>query len=212
MGFRLVAFDLDGTLVQEQSSWVKLHTHFGTLDEADGNLRAYERGEIDYVEFMRRDVALWQPPPHIRTIELILLDYTLSPNAEHVVRSLMEEGYEVAIVSSGIDILANHVARRLGVRHVRANGLLANEAGFLTGGVVSRVDPYRKDEVLAALSNGLGITMGECVAVGDSRFDWRFLEGAGVGIAYGPSEGLLGVADLVVSDLVEVLEFLQNQE
>ncbi|MFQ6076440.1 MAG: HAD-IB family phosphatase [Candidatus Bathyarchaeia archaeon] len=211
MRYKLVAFDLDGTLVQEPSSWVKLHNHFGTLDKADENLRAYERGKIDYGEFMRRDVALWQPPPHIRTIELILHDYTLSLNAECVIRSLMEGGFEVAIVSSGIDILANDVAETLGIRHVLANGLSADEEGILTGEVIFRVDPFRKDESLECLSDCLGITMGECVAVGDSKFDRRFLERAGVGIAYGPDEGLLDVADLVVNDLAEVLEFLQYQ-
>ncbi|MEM3421109.1 MAG: hypothetical protein QW835_03050 [Candidatus Hadarchaeum sp.] len=37
---------------------------FGTKTAALGNLMAYESGQIDHAEFMRRDIALWQPTPH----------------------------------------------------------------------------------------------------------------------------------------------------
>src|SRR2546426_8779375 len=45
---KLVAFDLDGTLVQERSSWTKIHCHFGVEDIARSNMPLYESGKIDY--------------------------------------------------------------------------------------------------------------------------------------------------------------------
>lgn len=57
MKFKFVAFDLDGVLVDTFSSWVWMHKHFDVNN--DHSLYAYQRGEIDYLEFMRRDIQLW---------------------------------------------------------------------------------------------------------------------------------------------------------
>ena len=57
MNYKFVAFDLDGVLVDTFSSWVWMHEYFGVNN--DHSLFAYQRGEIDYLEFMRRDIQLW---------------------------------------------------------------------------------------------------------------------------------------------------------
>ncbi len=204
----MVAFDLDGTIIREPSSWVKLHKFFGTMERADLNLLAYERGEIDYEEFMRRDVALWQPPPHITTVERVLFDYTLSPNADYTVKILRSMGCETAIISSGIDMLACKVADTLGISYVLANSLIFDSEGFLTGDVVFRVDLGHKDRNLKALADRLGIELAECIVVGDSKFDRSFLFCAGLGVAYDPDEELIRVADVVIYDLKELLNYI----
>ena len=76
MRYKLVAFDMDGTLVVVNSCWGVIHRHFGTQRGARENLRAYERGEIDYLEFMRRDIALWRPVPTVDEIRSILSGFS----------------------------------------------------------------------------------------------------------------------------------------
>ena len=55
--YRLAGFDLDGTLLEEDSSWAAIHRFFGTTRESQQSLKLYSEGKIDYKEFMRRDIA-----------------------------------------------------------------------------------------------------------------------------------------------------------
>ncbi|MBE3122801.1 MAG: hypothetical protein IMZ58_11440 [Thermoplasmata archaeon] len=55
---KLVFFDMDGVLLDTVSSWRYIHEHFGTTNER--SIMPYLRGDIDYLEFMRRDVSLWK--------------------------------------------------------------------------------------------------------------------------------------------------------
>jgi len=210
--YRLVAFDLDGTLLEQSSSWVKLHKHFGTLGSADRNLVAYEKREIDYAEFMRRDVALWPRRLHIRTIERLLSDYVLMPDATEVMTELRRLDCETAIVTCGLDSLAKIVGRRLRVHHVLANELVTDDEGFLTGEVVFRVDLFDKGRSLADLASKLGIPLSTSVAVGDSKFDKSFLEVAGLGVAYRAEPELIPHAQVVIDRLGQLIGILTDQK
>ncbi len=101
MKYKLVAFDMDGTLAEKESCWRKIHQYFNCQEEASKNLKAWEKGEIDYPEFMRRDISLWKPTPHISQIEEILSEYKLPPKAQEIVNEIRGRGYETAIISGG---------------------------------------------------------------------------------------------------------------
>ncbi|MFH1014163.1 MAG: hypothetical protein V1769_06635, partial [Thermoplasmatota archaeon] len=54
----LVLFDMDGVLTDTLSCWHFIHGHFGVTNEK--SVHAYVSGEIDDLEFIRRDVNLWR--------------------------------------------------------------------------------------------------------------------------------------------------------
>jgi hypothetical protein len=56
--YDLVAFDMDGVLVNYTSCWTWVHDHFKVTNEA--SLKAFIEGDIDDMEFMRRDISLWR--------------------------------------------------------------------------------------------------------------------------------------------------------
>ncbi|MGC8816994.1 MAG: HAD-IB family phosphatase [Candidatus Hadarchaeum sp.] len=198
MRYKLVAFDMDGTLILEESCWGMIHQRFGTRTDALRNLMAYESGQIDYKEFMRRDIALWRPVPTIEDIKKILSNYTLAPNVKMVVEEIIRRGFQTAIITGGLDVLASNVARELGIPHVIANGLEVDESGYLAGEGILRVEPRQKDRNLVRLAEDLGVSLEECVAVGDGKYDVNFLKKAGLAVAVGNNPELVRVADVVI--------------
>lgn len=208
----MIAFDLDGTLVRDQSSWTKIHRHFGVQEPATKTLQLYENHIIDYEEFMRRDIALWPRQLQVIDIDHVLSDFALDPQAPNVILDIRKMGYEVAVISAGLDLLANKIARILGVTLVVANGLQTDARGNLTGEGIFRVDLFRKDVVLEKLLRRIGSRLDECMSVGDSKYDKTFLQRAGFGVAVGNDPELARVATFVIYGLSELVACIRSIE
>ena len=206
--YKLIAFDMDGTLVKERNSWGILHQYFGTKDAAQKNKEEYFGGRISYAEFMRKDATLWLPlKPTMGEMEQILSNYTLMPHSEQVIKEIKKDGIGTVIVTGGLDILARKVANRLGIENVLANGLVFDGNGYLTGEEICNVNVLRKDMALEQFVQELNIPLSKCVAVGDSEYDTEFLKCAGLGIAFDPDQVLSKHASVVIYDLREILRY-----
>ncbi len=179
--YLLAALDMDGTVLEHESSWVALHRAFGTVEEGERSLRLYSEGKIDYEEFMRRDIAAWPKDVTRKEVERILSGYVLRPEAQPTIDELKRRGYKTALVTSGIDILAEEVADRLGIDRWIANGLQFGEGGKVLPEGIGRVDPTRKDLAYLELLREMGIRSEQTIAVGDTIYDLRFLKSAGLG-------------------------------
>src|SRR2546425_10527656 len=114
---------MDGTILEEDSSWVALHRHFGTTRTGKRGLKLYTDGKIDYTEFMRRDIASWPKNLGVDEAERIVANYKIRKEAPETVNRLKDLGATVAPVPSGLDILAHTVARDLGIESRVTNGL-----------------------------------------------------------------------------------------
>ncbi len=211
---RLVALDMDGTLVDVPSSWGMIHAHFG--DENAEGLRRFMAYEIDDHEFVRSDVRIWwkhRPDLTIQEVDAILDGAPLMPGARELIAGLRARGVRTAIVSGGIDLLADRLARELGIDFVRANGFELRPDGRLTGEGIVRVPIHRKEDVLADLQAELGIDPAETASVGNSEIDVGLFRRSRVGIAFLPEDDVVrDGATYVVSrpDLREALEILKE--
>lgn len=210
---RLVIFDMDGVLLDTPSSWRHIHSYFHTTN--DESVTIYLRGEIDDAEFIRRDVSLWRDHGRLvkkETVVRILEDIPFMPGAEECVRMLSASGIQTAIVSAGLDFLAERVAAALGIGYVQANGIQTDRKGRLTGDGVVVVRLTRKEENVRWLSQETKIPLSQCAAVGNSCFDIPMFEVAGFGVAFSPDDVCVrAAADAVVEhkDLREVLTVLR---
>lgn len=214
MRYNIVALDFDGVLVKQESAWWTLHKAFGSYNESKSNLRAYEKGKIDYVEFMRRDIDLWGKRS-LGDVKDILVRYDLNRQAQSFVKLLKKEKRQIVVVSAGIDLLVGDVANRLGIECFLANGLEADHNGYLTGNGIFRVDLKRKDLALKTMIRQQGGKMSEVVAVGDSKYDRHFLRAAGLGIGFGDpgkSNDLSKVADGWAEKLMEIPKIIKTNE
>ena len=180
-GLRLAALDMDGTVLEEDSSWVALHKFFGTTDRGRASLKLYTEGRISYREFMRRDIAAWPRGVTLAEIEAVLSGYKVRREAPEMLRELKTRGMEAALVTSGIDILAKQVSEELGIRHWVANGLRFDSRGKLLPDGIGRVDPTRKDRAYRRLLKSIGIPPKSTIAVGDTLYDLAFLKSARMG-------------------------------
>lgn len=207
-GIRLASFDMDGTLLEEDSSWAALHRHFGTVEKGRASLELYTQGKITYREFMRRDISAWPKGLTKREIEDVLFKYRLRREARDVVKGLRVRGIDIALVTSGIDLLAQHVANTLGIRHLMANGLRFDANGVLQSRGIGRVDPRRKDLAYRRLLDRLGLDGKQTIAVGDTIYDLEFLRSARIGFMLAHTTRVDSPEIIHISKLTEIFDHL----
>lgn len=211
---RMVVFDLDGTLIEGKSSWGRVHEFFGTEQKGEDGLEKYERGEIDYAEFMKRDMSAWPAGISRSVLEKILAGFTFSKGARECTCGLRKRGLKMGVVSSGLDLLANMVCQDLGIECCVANGLVFDQQGRLTGDVLPRVDLLKKDEALKRMASEQGLELDEVLGVGDTQFDIALLRACGYRVAFRPRSRDKGkleeIAHYFVDDLRELLPIVDT--
>jgi phosphoserine phosphatase len=210
---RLAAFDMDGTILREDSSWAALHRYFKTTERENESLKLYTAGEIHYEEFMRRDISCWPQNLHISEIERVLSNYKIRDEAYTTIERLRQKGVKTALITAGIDILAKEVARDLGMEIWVANGLKVDNAGRLTGEGIGNVDPSRKDIAFTNLLSKLGIKSESTIAVGDTVYDLSFLKAAGIGFFLSNENDVtLNEGIIRIQRLSEIFAYMHENE
>ncbi|MFH1101658.1 MAG: HAD-IB family phosphatase [Methanobacteriota archaeon] len=211
---KLVFFDMDGVLTNILSSWKHIHDYFGTSNER--SVKAYLEGHIDDLEFIKRDVSLWKKNGKyikIDSINDILTSIPLMEGAKECIAFLRDHHIKTAIVSAGLDILAERVAKELGIDYVFANGVKTDPEGRLTGEGVLQVQLMHKEKNVKHLADKLNIPLNHCIAVGNSCFDIPMFETCGTGIAFNPEdECVRTTADIIVEgkDLRNLIPVIKN--
>ena len=210
----LVMFDMDGVLTDIVSSWKYIHDYFNTSNERSVN--DYLKGNIDDMEFIRRDASLWKengkPIKKDKLVE-ILSDVPLMKGAEKCINYLSENKIRTAIVSAGLDILADRVANDLGIDYVLANGIRTDKEGYLNGKGILGVKLMYKDKAVKSFAKKNNFPLEKIVSVGNSCFDIPMFEITGLSIAFNPGdECTKKAADILVEnkDLSEIIFFIQD--
>lgn len=206
--FKLVVFDMDGVLVESESSWQFIHDTFGVNN--DENFERYEKGEIDYNEFTRLDIQLWGNASRDK-ISNILNQIRLRKGVKETINQLKRVGYKTAIISSGISLLANRIRKQLEIDYSFSNELLFDERGKLTGEAIKVVTLCNKGDILRHLAKIEKISPSECAVIGDSKYDTHMFKESGLSIAFNPKDDVVKeLADITIEgeDLKEILPSL----
>ncbi|MGY5858742.1 MAG: HAD family phosphatase [Candidatus Thorarchaeota archaeon] len=186
MDVRLVVFDVDGTLTQHSSIWWRLHELFGTTKEGRLYFDQYFAGEITYEQWADYDVALWKGKPVSEVTEVVAAT-ELVPGVKETVTTLNDNGIMTAILSGGLDILADDIARRAGIEYVLTNKLIHKD-GYLTGTVENTIEWAGKAKYIHKILDHYGVTLEETAFVGDGRNDMSVLKVVGLSIAFNPED------------------------
>lgn len=195
--FKLVVFDLDGTLINVDSIWRFLHEKLNTWSKAKLYAEMFYRGEIDYSTWARLDVSLWKGIP-FKLIEDLASEIGYVENAYETVNWFRRMGCKVGVISAGLSVLAEKAMLDLNLDFAEANRLIVRN-GLLTGEVEVTVAHGEKDKVLDKIIHRFGVRREECIAIGDDESNISLFKLVGLSIAFNPiSKEVAENADIVV--------------
>jgi phosphoserine phosphatase len=179
---RLVVMDMDSTLIQQEVI-DELARHAGVYDQVKEITHRAMNGELDFNQSLEMRVSLLKGTPEA-VFDKVIANLVYTDGAHYLCRSLKRLGYRLAVISGGFRTVTQHVRNELGLDYDYANQLEV-ENGILTGRTKGPiVNAQRKADLLMTIAQKEGITLEQCVAIGDGSNDLPMLGTAGLGIAF----------------------------
>jgi len=213
--FRLIAFDMDSTLINIECV-DEIADAAGRKAEVAAITEAAMRGEIaDYKDSLRRRVALLEGVP-VTALESVYRDrLRLNPGAETLVSACQRAGLKTLLVSGGFTFFTDRVRDRLKLDFTRSN-VLEIADGKLTGRMVDQpwgdiCDGAQKRRMLLETCTRLGCTPRQAIVVGDGANDLPMMGEAGLSVAYHAKPRVREQAMVAIDEggLDRLLELLQ---
>lgn len=194
---KLLISDMDSTMITVECI-DELAGYAGIKDQIAEITERAMLGELDFEEALRGRVAL------LAGLELSAIDRCLDekvkimPGAKILVQTMAARGAHTILVSGGFTRFADPVARSIGFASAEAN-ILAEADGHLTGKLSgSVVDAQRKAELLKHSAQSAGLSLDQCMAVGDGANDIPMIALAGMGVAYHAKPKATAAADAAI--------------
>ncbi|MEI6863700.1 MAG: HAD-IB family phosphatase [Candidatus Omnitrophota bacterium] len=183
MRYKLIIFDIDGTITTHISSWRLIHEKLGLWqDRAFKYQEDFHSGKIDYRKFCELDAAHWKGIPESK-ITNIFKGVRYSKNAKLCIKKLKDHGFKLAAVSTGLQYMPDRIKKEMSFDYAVSNRLVTRN-GKLTGGVSIKLAHGTKHEVLETIFKKFGVRPREVISVGDSEGDIPLARESGYSIAF----------------------------
>ena len=213
--FRLVAFDMDSTLINIECV-DEIADIAGRRAEVAKITAAAMRGEIaDYKDSLRRRLALLRGVAVSALEDVYARRLRINPGVEAFVRACQAAGLKTLLVSGGFTFFSERIRATLGLDFARAN-VLEIENGALTGRLTDRpwgdiVDGAEKRRVVLEVCELMGVGAERAIAVGDGANDLPMMAVAGLSIAYHPKPAVreLAMISIMSGGMDRALELLR---
>jgi phosphoserine phosphatase len=184
--YKLVVFDIDGTLTTHISSWRLIHEKLGLWDIlAKKYQEQFIAGKISYKKFCELDAAHWKGISEQKLINIFKkVKYT--KNAKKAIGLLKKKGFRCVAVSTGLQFMTDRIKEEMNFDYVTGNRLVVRK-GVLTGGVKINLGHGEKGKVVRKILQRYKIKPSEMIAVGDTEGDIPMIKLAGYSIAFNSS-------------------------
>lgn len=214
MVYKLICFDVDGTLIDNvEFSWVLMHDFFGTNNERREDARdKFFNKEISYEEWAKHDIEMWKENgANKESLQLAMKQIKLMEGATDTIYELKKKGIKLAIISGSFNIFLEYLLPEYNdlFDDVYINKLIFDDEGEIIDLNITSYDMGKKANALLEIAKREGLKLDECVFVGDHHNDVDVVREAGLGIAFNcKSDELRKVSNVVIEkkDLREVLK------
>ncbi len=179
---RLLIADMDSTMI-DQECIDELADVVGLKARVSAITARAMNGEIPFEAALRERVVLVKGLKSSVVTDVVRERITLAKGGRELVATMKVHGAHSALVSGGFTAFTGPVAAMLGFDENQAN-VLIEENGAFTGLVQEPIlGRQAKADALLSITNRLGITPQDALAVGDGANDLSMLELAGSGVA-----------------------------
>ncbi len=179
---KMLLADMDSTMIRQEC--IDELAHVAGVGDCVAQITARAmNGELPFESALRERVALLRGLPESTIAEVLRDRITLMPGGRELLSTMKAHGAHTVLVSGGFLSFARPVAETLGFHEARANTLLAAN-GHLTGEVAEPIlGREAKVATLLDVTQRLGLTPADVLAVGDGANDLGMLRLAGTGVA-----------------------------
>lgn len=212
--YRLIAFDMDSTLITIETV-DELAKLAGCGAAVQAITEAAMHGEItDYAQSLRQRVALLAGLPEAALDTVYTQRLRLNPGVQQLIAACKATGLRCILVTGGFTCFTDRLQRRLGLDDVRANVLEVMD-GRVTGRLLPQpwgdiVDGEEKKRKLLEVCTQMGIAPAQAIAMGDGANDLPMMAAAGLSVAYRAKPVVRAQAQVAINEggldrLLEVL-------
>jgi phosphoserine phosphatase len=176
--------DMDSTMIGQECI-DELADYVGVKKRVAAITERAMRGEIEFAPALRGRVALLKGLPASVVDDVIADRIRLTPGARTLVATMRKNGAYTCLVTGGFSLFTARIAAMLGFDENRANTLILDADGRLTGEVAEPI--FGRESKLATLielTRRLGLAPDATLAAGDGANDIAMIQAAGLGVAY----------------------------
>lgn len=186
MRYKIIIFDIDGTITEHISSWRYIHEK---LDLWKAKASEYQKqflaGKISYRKFCELDAAHWKGMQE-KKLRKIFGEIRYSKNIVPAIKELKRMGFKLAAISTGLQFLADRVRKELKFDYVVSNRLITRN-GLVTGGVKINTAHGAKGLTLKRILKRFNAKPHEVISIGDTEGDIPMAKISGYSIAFNSS-------------------------
>ncbi len=214
--YKLVCFDVDGTLIDNVTfSWQVFHDYFQTdKHRRDDAKRKFFDGKITYMQWAEHDINLWREK-NVKKEDFFraLTGLRLMEGAIDTLEELKKHNIKLAIISGSLNVLLDKFIPnyRDFFDDVFLSKIYFDEHGNIEKVEATEYDMDGKVLALRKIAEREGLSLKECVFVGDYLNDIKIIREAGLGIAFNcEHDEVKRAADVVIEkkDLREILKHI----